>query len=174
MTKWILVCALVLLSVGTVFGQTQSWYFGGARFDYKPNLTTKVMGGVAIDLGKGFIIVPQADIGDYDSLTRTGTLSSDIAKSLWTSKFGTIFILLAPSFDWVNVGDGDFAGYVNAAVGGFAVVPSSLFIPPKGELLTLLNQNLSFYIGGRLKTDLSQSQNYPKGGQFGVGVIWKR
>lgn len=174
MTKWILVALILMLAVGTCFGQTAqpNWYFGGARLDFDPAASTKIMAGSAISLGKGFLLLPQFDvpIGTPDSLTRTSALTGDIAKKVYSFKYGSFYVLMAGSVDWVNIPEGDWQAYGNAAIGGFYVLPLSTFFLNKGPILTYLHDKVSVYVGYRYKSDLRSMTKFPDGSQFGLGV----
>lgn len=176
MTKWILVCLLVLVAVGTCFGQTPapSFYFGGLRLENLPTPTMKGMVGAAVDLGRGFLLLPQAEVGAFDSLTRVGSFTGDIAKRVYGFEYGSLYMVLGASADYVNMPENDWAAYGAAAVGGFAVVPFGKIIPDKGPILGWLHKRVSLWAGGKYKSNLREATAFPKGWVFGFGAAVAR
>lgn len=175
--KKIVVAAVLFMVAGSVLGQVDlnsrnedPWYFAGIRVDREPTTTLKVTGGTAFTSGIGSLwLIPQFDIGEYDSLTRSSSASTDIAWRAYSHQYFSVWVLLSPGIDWVNQPVGNYTAYFNGAVGGFVSVHVFELFQPVG-IWSTLQDKVAFYAGYRYKSKLSEAGFYPEGSQLGFGI----
>lgn len=187
MKKLILVSMLaaLLLAVSAVAQvvdikqpEAEAWFYGGLRVDPEPTRTIKFTGGTAVPIVGNLWLIPQFDIGGYDSLTRTSSLAGDIAWRAYNHRFGSLFAILSPGVDWVNTPVGEATAYFNGAVGGFVSVKV-------GEALasafgwdspswTFVREKVAVYVGYRYKSLLKDAGFYPEGSQVGFGIAIRK